>query len=145
VQAAVDCDVVEEEPDDLVVGRKCLGAELVEHAGDDPLVAPCPGRRVRHLLRAEMLSVLPTAPRHQAYEDHLEAVAVRGSRTMTAQGMGVEGNGQQRLTGSPDGIYHFGVERAHDEGDLHLVIGGWVKHPDCLGATTTTGGWSATG
>lgn len=62
---------------------------------------------------------------------------------MTAQGMGVEGNGRQRLAGSPDGIYHFRVERAHDEGDLHLVVGGWVKHPGSLGATTT-GGWSAT-
>ncbi len=28
---------------------------------------------------------------------------------MTAQGMGVEGNGQQRLAGSPDGNYHFRV------------------------------------
>ena len=26
-----------------------------------------------------------------------------------------------------------------------MVVGGWVKHPGSLGATTTTGGWSTTG
>jgi hypothetical protein len=36
-----------------------------------------------------------------------------------AQGMGVKGNGQQRLSGSPDDHCHFGVARVHDEADLH--------------------------
>jgi hypothetical protein len=49
---------------------------------------------------------------------------------------------QERFYGGEDGIDHGGLERAHDVGDLHLVI-------DCVGstryenrATTTTGGWS---
>ena len=61
---------------------------------------------------------------------------------MTAQGMALVVHREQGFYGRPDGIDHFGVERADDGGDLHLVVGVWVKHPDCLGATTTTGGWS---
>ena len=29
----------------------------------------------------------------------------------------------ERLDTSPDHIYHFGVECAHDGGDLHVVVG----------------------
>ena len=48
----------------------------------------------------------------------------------------------QGLYGGPNGIYHFGVKRAHDVGNLHLVVGGWGSTPILSGATTTTGGWS---
>jgi len=46
------------------------------------------------------------------------------------------------LYGAPDCIYHFGVKRAHDVEDLHLVVWWLEQHPDSLGATPTTGGWS---
>jgi hypothetical protein len=61
---------------------------------------------------------------------------------MTSEGMGVLWLRDQGFYGSPDGIYHFGVERAHDI--RGPPFGRWVvgKHPDCLGATPTTGGWS---
>ena len=34
----------------------------------------------------------------------------------------------ERFDRLPDDVLHFGVERAHDRGDLHLVVGYWV-HP----------------
>jgi len=36
-----------------------------------------------------------------------------------------------------------GVQRAHDVGNLHSVVWWLGKHPESLGATTTTGGWSS--
>ncbi len=42
-------------------------------------------------------------------------------------------------------IYDFRVERANDGADLPLGRWLWVKHPEFLGATTTTGGWSPDG
>jgi len=47
---------------------------------------------------------------------------------VTSQRMGVGPFGEQRFDGCPDCISHFGVKRAHDGGDPHLVVGRWV-HP----------------
>jgi len=49
---------------------------------------------------------------------------------------------ETRVDEIADRIYHFGVKGAHDGGDLHSVVVLGLKHPDCLGARTTTGGWS---
>lgn len=38
------------------------------------------------------------------------------------KGWASTGHRDQRPEGLPDGISHFGVERAHDDGDLHLVV-----------------------
>lgn len=54
----------------------------------------------------------------------LEADPVRDWPAMTAEGMIVDRWWrQQRRDGFPDGIAHLGLERAHDVGDLHLVVG----------------------
>jgi hypothetical protein len=47
---------------------------------------------------------------------------------MTTERVRVDGHGHERLDRLPDDVLHFGVESAHDRGDLHSVVGGWV-HP----------------
>ena len=42
---------------------------------------------------------------------------------MTAKRVGVEGLWDVALDCLPYRVFHFGVERAHDGGDLHLVVG----------------------
>jgi hypothetical protein len=42
---------------------------------------------------------------------------------MTAQRMHVGNRRDERLDRGPDSIDHFGVERAHDDGYLHQVVG----------------------
>lgn len=42
----------------------------------------------------------------------------------------------------PDGISHFGIERAHDDRYLHEVVGRWVAPGKKNRALTTTGGWA---
>jgi len=44
---------------------------------------------------------------------------------MTAERMGLLLGWEQRLDGRSDGIYHFGLECAHDVSDLHWVVG-WI-------------------
>jgi hypothetical protein len=62
---------------------------------------------------------------------------------VTPQGMVLRPRAwHQVLYSCPNGIYHFGIERAHDVKNLHLVVGGWVSTPILSGATTTTGGWA---
>jgi len=51
---------------------------------------------------------------------------VRDPRTMTSQRMGLRRRRDQGLRRSPDGIKHFGLECAHDNEVLHLVVGCWV-------------------
>jgi hypothetical protein len=46
----------------------------------------------------------------------------------------------ERLDTSPDHIYHFGVECAHDGGDLHLVVGSMTA-PQVSWGQNNTGGW----
>ncbi len=50
---------------------------------------------------------------------------------------------EQRLHRCPDGIYHFGLECAHDDGYLHQVVGRWVRTRHSNRAIPTTGGWSS--
>ena len=47
--------------------------------------------------------------------------------------MVVETGRDERLDASPEGIYNFGVKRAHYLGGLHLVVGGWVSTPSLSG------------
>ena len=47
---------------------------------------------------------------------------------MTSKWVGLDMPGKQRFDRSPDGIYYFSFERAHDVGDLHLVVG-FGLHP----------------
>ncbi len=42
---------------------------------------------------------------------------------MTTQRVGINRGWEQRLEGRQDGIYHLGLERAHDDGYLHQVVG----------------------
>jgi hypothetical protein len=42
---------------------------------------------------------------------------------VATDGMGPVRWRQQRLHRCPDGIYHLGLERAHDVGCLHQVVG----------------------
>jgi hypothetical protein len=61
---------------------------------------------------------------------------VRYSRPVTAQRMRPIRGWKQRLDRCPDGIDHLEVQRAHDVGDLHQVVGEWAAlgikpgHPD---------------
>ena len=58
----------------------------------------------------------------------LEADPVRSPRSVTSKWVGLDMPGKQRFDRSPDGIYYFSFERAHDVGDLHLVVG-FGLHP----------------
>ena len=42
---------------------------------------------------------------------------------MASERMGLGRSWQQRFDRRPDSIEHVGLERAHDVGDLHLVVG----------------------
>lgn len=41
---------------------------------------------------------------------------------MTAQRMVIDPDRQQRLHRSPHDIHHFGLERTHEDEDLHQVV-----------------------
>ena len=47
---------------------------------------------------------------------------------VTSQRMSLGRGGNEVLHRSPDGIEHLGIERAHDVGDLHWVVG-FGEHP----------------
>jgi len=128
VERAVDRDLGQVEPDDLVVAIDGLKGDCAEHPGLDPLITPLACRRVGDDPAGEALGVLPTAAGDQAHEHHVEAGPVRGPRSVTSQRVGIETFREQRFYSCPDRISHFGVKGAHDGGDLHLVVGRWV-HP----------------
>ena len=52
---------------------------------------------------------------------------------MTPQRVPVKGDWNQGLNGRPESIDHLGIERAHNFGNLHLVVGVLGKHPKSLG------------
>lgn len=79
--------------------------------------------RVGDHTSAEALRVLPGASGDEPDEHHLEAVPVRGPLAMTTERVVQLTHRDERLDTSPDHIDHFGVEYAHDGGDLHLVVG----------------------
>ncbi len=123
VQRTVDGDVGEIEADDPVVGRCRLLRDGVEDAGSEPFVAPLPRRGVGDPVAAEPLGVLPRATRGEPDEHHREAVPVRGPGPVTSERVRLDQGWDERFDGRPDGIEHFGVERAHDGVDLHSVVG----------------------
>jgi len=123
VQRPVDSDVGQVEPDDPVIGLRRLLGDGVEDAGGEPLVASLTHRGVRHLVAAQPLGVLPRASRRQPHEHHLEAIPVRRARPVTAKRVLVDEPRHERLDRRPHSIEHFRVERAHDGGDLHSVVG----------------------
>ncbi|MDQ3826179.1 MAG: hypothetical protein M3325_10760 [Actinomycetota bacterium] len=65
----------------------------------------------------------PRRAGHQPDQDPAEAQPVIDSRAMTTQRVGINRGWEQRLEGRQDGIYHLGLERAHDDGYLHQVVG----------------------
>ena len=73
-QAAVDGDVGEVEPDDLVITADRLAGDGVEDAQFHPLVAPLARGRVGDHTSTEALRVLPGASDDEPDEHHLEAV-----------------------------------------------------------------------
>ena len=83
-----------------------------------------PRRGIGNPVPAEAFRVLPRTARREPHENHIQAVPVQGTRPATPQRMGLDQRRDERLEGCPDGIEHFGVERAHDGEDLHLVVGG---------------------
>ncbi len=56
-----------------------------------------------------------------------ETDPVRDPATMAAERVLIHGPARkQRLHCCPNGIYHLGVERTHDDEYLHQVVGRWV-------------------
>ena len=143
VQTPVDGHLGEVEADDLVVCTDGLGRD---RASKTPASSHS-SRRARTvvsetLLPQRALGVLPAAARHQAHQHHLEAVPVGAPWTMTTQRMQLVLHREQGFYGGPDGIERSGLERAHDGGVPPRDRWTVGKHPDCLGAITTTSGWS---
>ena len=56
-------------------------------------------------------------------KDPPEAQPVRPARSVTAERMGRLGRRHQRLDRREQNVHDFGLERAHDDGVLHLVVG----------------------
>jgi len=63
---------------------------------------------------------------------------------VAAEGVIIDGDRHERLDRRPDRIYHFGVDPNARMMVQGPPLGRWFMDstPDCLGATTTTGGWS---
>src|SRR5664279_5331964 len=142
LQRSIDRHFGEVQSDDLVVGGNRLLGDGVEHPGFLPLVAAGTDGGVGHLVPTETLAVLPTGPSDQLHQHHFETVTVGDPRAVATEGMGLRMDGEQGFNGGKDGIELFRLERAHDIGVPPLGRW-WVgQHPDCLGATTTTGGRS---
>ena len=90
----------------------------------------------------DRFDVNPRRPGHQPDQDPPETQPVRDTWTVTTQRMIIDPARQQRLHGPPDHIHNFGLERAHDDKDLHLVVVFRNSTRDQTRAVTTTGGWS---
>lgn len=123
VQRAVHRDMVEVQLDDLVERGVRFGFEPFEHPGRDPLIATGSQRRVRHLEVQDRFDVDPGGAGHEPDEDPPEAQVIVSSTAMTSQRMGPVGLREQRLEALPENIDHFTLERAHDDGYLHQVVG----------------------
>jgi len=141
VLGAVNGGLGEIETDDLVVGAEGLVDQLVEHPDRFPLVPAGPQGGVGDCPSDQSLGVDPRAPCDQADEHGLEADPIGDPRSMTAQGVGPVRGREQGLDRCPHCIKHFGLECAHDIGDLHLVVG-LERTQNQIWAITTTGGWS---
>lgn len=59
---------------------------------------------------------------HETDQDPPETQPVRDTWPVTTQRMIIDPDRQQRLDRPPDHIHNFGLERAHDDKDLHPVV-----------------------
>jgi hypothetical protein len=125
VKRPVECHLGEVQPDDPVISVHRMLTELVEHPRHDPLIAPCPQRGVGDLVLQDRFDADPGTAGDQSDEDPPEAQPVRYPGPVTAQRMGFRGRGDERLNRSPDGIYNFAFECAHDIEDLRRVVVVW--------------------
>jgi hypothetical protein len=124
----------------VVGGDHGLG-QLVEDLRLVPLVTPGPQCGVGHDPAGQALGVDPAAAGDEPHEHGEQADPVRDPPAVTPERMVVDRGWEQGLNFSPDGIEHLGVERAHDVGDLHWIVGlECTRHPSW--AITATGGWS---
>jgi len=72
---------------------------------------------------AQPLRVLPRAARREPDEHDLEAVPVRLASSVPAEGVVIDGHGDEGFDRLPDNGFHFRVERSHDSGDLLQLSG----------------------
>ncbi len=128
------------QPDCLVVGAQHHLGQALQDPRRAPLVAPGTQGGVGDPAH-EALGIDPAAPGDQADQHGPQADPIGHPRPMALERVGRDRFGEQWLDRGKDSIEHFGLERAHDDGDLHWVVG-WerTRHPSW--ASTATGGWS---
>jgi len=71
----------------------------------------------------DRFDVDPRRAGHEPDEDAPEAQPIRHAPSVAAQWMALRRGRDPRFERSPEGISHFGLERAHDDGYLHQVVG----------------------
>ena len=123
VLTAIDRTVAEIETHDAVVAGDGLVGGSVEHTGRDPFVTAAPKVVPESRPPTRCSAVDPRTPRPQAHQDPLEAHPIRDPRAMTAQRTCIRHSPQEWIDRGPDSIDQFGVEREHDVGHLHRVVG----------------------
>ena len=99
--------------DDPVERSDGLGAQLVEHAGGDPLVATGSQCGVRDAMFEDGFDVDPRRPGREPDQEPPEAEPVGHSRPVTSERMRWR-FGKQWFDGGEHGVHHFGLECAHD-------------------------------
>ena len=122
MERPVEADFGQVETHDPVERGDCFGLQRLEHASCDPLVASGPQRRVRHLVFEDRFDIDPRRAGHEPDQDPPETQPVRDAGPVTPQRMGLHRGREQRLHRPPKNIHNFGLERAHDGQDLHLVV-----------------------
>jgi hypothetical protein len=68
----------------------------------------------------------PRTARDEPDQGPPKAQAIRDPGPVAAQRMIIPNRRDQRFDRCPDGIYHFGFERARDDGAFHCVVVVWV-------------------
>jgi hypothetical protein len=122
VRRPVEGHLAEIETDDAVIGVQSVSTELFEYASADPFIPTGPESGVGDLELEDRLDTDPRTAGDQSDQDPPKAQSISHTRAVTAQGMGPVRGGNQGLNRCPDGIYYFGLERAHDGGVLHWVV-----------------------
>lgn len=141
VQTPVDRHLGEVQADELVVSSDGLRRDGVEDSSALSFIAAGPHGGVGDLVPTEPLGVFEAAPGHQAHQHHLEAVQYGGGGRWQSSGW------LSLCTGSRGLMAVQTVSNTSGSSARMMVCTStcslWVgKHPDCLGATTTTSGWS---
>ena len=111
----VDGDFGEVQAHDAVKGPQRLFDRILEDAGLDPFVAARPQRRVRDHPTQQALGGLRGTARHQPHQDPLETHPIRRPAAVTTQRVGIGPLRQPRLGCRPRRIFHFLIQRAHNE------------------------------